>query len=120
MDTAITMLRESLPGIKSILKILNTKLQTLKSAPTTSELAAMVEDLGKENKEKAEKLKGFKNGSVKMVTREEMDKVDKDFKYWSQKRKARKNAFDALEGALMEGMSREDIWEQLGLEEDVY
>jgi 26S proteasome regulatory subunit (ATPase 3-interacting protein) len=120
MDTAITTLRESLPGIKSNLKILSTKLQTLKSVPTTSELAAMVGDLGKENKEKGEKLKGFKNGSVKMVTREEMDKVDKDFKYWSQKRKTRKSAFDALEGALMEGMSREDIWEQLGLEEDVY
>ena len=109
-----------MPALKATLKNLNTKLNTLKSAPTTTELAAMVNTLAKENKERAEKLRGFQNGSVKMVTREEMEKVEKDFKYWGKKRVARKNAFLALEGNLLEGMTREEIWERVGIEEDTF
>jgi hypothetical protein len=80
----------------------------------------MVERLREENRLKGEKLRGFKDGSVKMVTREEMEKVDKEFRYWGGKRVARKRAFQGVEGYLLEGMSREDVWERAGVEGDVY
>ena len=120
MDVSITTLKDSLPSLKSTLKLLTTKLTTLRSAPTTSELAAMVSKLREENKAKGEKLNGFKDGSVKMVTREEVERVDREFRYWGQKRGARKNAFGNLEGVLLEGMSREEVWERAGVEGDVY
>jgi hypothetical protein len=120
MDVSISTLKDSLPTLKSTLKTLTTKLTTLRSAPTTSELTSMVEKLREENKAKGEKLSGFRDGSVKMVTREEVETVDREFRYWGQKRVVRKNAFGNLEGVLLEGMSRDEVWERAGVEGDVY
>jgi 26S proteasome regulatory subunit (ATPase 3-interacting protein) len=120
MDLTITTLRETLRALKSNLKILSTKFSTLKSAPTTAELAGMIEKLREENKVKSEKLRGFKEGSVRILTREEVETAEKELRYWGVKRRARKSAFDGLEGMLMEGMTREEIWERAGLEEDCY
>jgi 26S proteasome regulatory subunit (ATPase 3-interacting protein) len=120
MDTTITSLRENMPSLKIQLKTLSLKLQTLKSAPTTSELTATIEALCAQKVEKGAKLSEFKEGAVQMVTRDEMDRVEKEFKYWSQKRSARKTAFANLEGHLLEGMGREEIWEKVGVEEDTY
>jgi 26S proteasome regulatory subunit (ATPase 3-interacting protein) len=120
MDVSITTLKESLPSLKSTLKHLTTKLTTLRSAPTTSKLSTMVTKLREENKAKGEKLSGYRDGSVKMVTREEAERVDREFRCWGQKRGARKNAFGNLEGILLEGMSREEVWERAGVEGDAY
>ncbi|PVH87823.1 TBPIP-domain-containing protein [Cadophora sp. DSE1049] len=120
MDTSITTLRDTLPTLKSTLKTQTTKLNTLRSAPTTIELAAAVDRIRHENQAKTEKLRGFKEGSIKTVTREEVEKVEKDLKHWSVKGLARKKAFENLEAVLLDGMSREDIWEKAGIEGDVY
>jgi len=120
MDSTITTLRETLPALKSNLKILTTKLSTLKSAPTTAELAGKIEKLREENELKSEKLRGFNEGSVKILTRVEVETAERELRNWGMKRRARKSAFDGLEGMLMEGMTREEIWERAGLEEDCY
>jgi 26S proteasome regulatory subunit, ATPase 3, interacting protein len=120
MDTTISTLRETIPTLKSNLKILSTKLATLKSAPTTAELAGMIEKLKGENKRKEEKLKGFREGSVRIVTREEVERAEREERYWGVKRRARKEAFLGLEAILREGMTKEEIWERAGLEEDCY
>ncbi|KAI6709431.1 hypothetical protein JHW43_008038 [Diplocarpon mali] len=120
MDYTITTLRESMPALKSSLKILTSKLSTLRSAPTTLDLATAVERTREENEAKAEKLRRLKEGHVKTVTIEEVENVERDLKYWGAKRLARKRAFEYLEAELMNGMSREDIWEKVGVEEDTY
>lgn len=120
MDTSITAFRESLPALKCSLKILSTKLYTLKSAPTTTELVSIVENLRVENKMKEENLREFKQGSVKMITKEEMDKVEREFKYWGTRRRARKNAYRNLEAQLLVGMSKDEIEEKVGVEPDTY
>lgn len=120
MDTAINTLRESLPALRSNLKNLTTKLQIIKSSPTTSQLAALVESIGAENKVKAEKLKGLKDGSAKTVTKEEAERVEREFKYWSGKRRARMGAYKNLEAQLLEGMTRAEIEEKVGVEDDTY
>lgn len=121
MDTQINHLRENNPTLKTTLKHLTSKLNNLKSAPTTTELSSIVCELQVSLKEKKEKLEGYKSGTVKMITKEELDKTEKEWKYWSQKRMMRKKAFKELEGDLldaMEGLTREDLWDKAGIEED--
>ncbi|KAG4429210.1 hypothetical protein IFR05_015302 [Cadophora sp. M221] len=120
MDTSITTLRDTIPSLKATLKTHTTKLTALCSAPTTFELASDVERIRSENQTKSEKLRGLKEGIVKTVTTEEVEKVEKDLKYWGGKRLVRKRAFENLEGVLRDGMTKEDIWEKAGIEGDVY
>jgi 26S proteasome regulatory subunit (ATPase 3-interacting protein) len=122
MEIQITTLRETNPVLKTTLKTLTTKLNSLKSAPTTSELSSIVCQLQATLKEKREKLESFKSGSVKMVTKDELEKTEKEWKYWGQRRMVRKRAFKDLEGDVLEGMeglTREDLWDKAGLEEDI-
>jgi 26S proteasome regulatory subunit, ATPase 3, interacting protein len=81
----------------------------------------LITSLRLENEAKVEKLRGFKEGAVKMVTREEVEKVDREVREWSAKRKRRVDAFKALEEMVLQGpWSREELWEKAGLEEDCY
>lgn len=115
-------LRETNPNLKATLKTLTTKLANLRSAPTTVDLAAAVERMREENKEKGERVKAFQEGTVKSVTTEEVERVEKDLKYWGAKRVIRKKIYGDLEGMLLDGMGmpREELREQAGVEEDVY
>lgn len=120
METAITELRESLPALKIYLKMLTTKLNALRAEPTTSQLASMVDNLRVDNKLKKEKLDAYKDGAVKMVTKDEIENVEKEFKYWGARRKARKNGYFNIEGQLLEGYTRDEIEEKIGFEMDTY
>jgi hypothetical protein len=42
--------------------------------------------------------------------------TEKEWKYWSGKCSARKKGFKDVEGVLLEGMSREELWERVGIE----
>ena len=75
-----------------------------------------VEKQRTENEEKRERLEGYRNGREKMVTKEEKEKVDAEYKYWAAKRQARKRAFDNLEDLFLAGMTREELWERAGIE----
>jgi 26S proteasome regulatory subunit (ATPase 3-interacting protein) len=59
----------------------------------------------------------FKDGTVKQISKEEVIRIEKDWKYWTARRRARKVAFEEIEGQLLSGMSKEEIWEKAGLEE---
>jgi hypothetical protein len=119
MDSTISALKSSNPTLKSTLKVVSTKLATLKSAPSTAELQAMVDKLCVENNAKAEKLQGFKTGKVKQVSKEEMVRVEKEFKYWGLKRRVRKSAYENLEDMLLgTGKGKEEIREEAGIEVD--
>lgn len=118
MDTDITTLRESLPALKNSLKILMNKLNALRSEPTTSQLTAIVENLRAENRSKKEKLDAYKDGTVKMVTKDEIANVEKELKYWGARKKARRNGYLNLEGVLLEAFTKEQIEENIGCEID--
>ncbi|KAH8592356.1 Tat binding protein 1-interacting protein-domain-containing protein [Bisporella sp. PMI_857] len=118
MDETITYLRTNIPTLKSILKTLSSTLATFRASPTVVELATKVQSLKSENEEKQARLNAFKEGEVKPVTAEEKEKIEKESKYWSGKSTKRKKAFEHLEAMLMDGMSKEEIWERAGLEED--
>ena len=116
MDATINTIRNTLPGLRSSLKVATTKLAALTAAPSPSELALLVEKLRAENEKKREKLEGYKSGREKLVTKGEMEAVDKEYQYWGAKRQARKRAFDALEDYFLVGMCREELWEKAGIE----
>jgi 26S proteasome regulatory subunit (ATPase 3-interacting protein) len=119
MDATISTLKASNPTLKSTLKARTAKLAVLKSAPTTPELQNMVDTLRTQNAAKAEKLASFKSGNVQMFSKEEMAAVEKAFKYWGARRRARKAAYEELEYAVMgSGKSREEIREDCGVEVD--
>jgi len=118
MDTTISTLRETtLPPLKTQIKSLTSKLSVILSAPTTADLNTIVSNLQASNAEKREKLQGFKDAAVKMVTKEEAERVEKEFKYWATKRKVRKECFLTLEAMFLEGMPRDEIWERAGIED---
>lgn len=117
MDSEISTLKEALPALKGNMKVVAKKLEVLKSAPTTKELVAKVEAMGREAMEKGERLKAFREGSVQMVTKEVLDRVEKEFKYWGARKGARRRAFDALEAMITEGVPKDELWDQAGLEE---
>lgn len=121
MDETITTLKSTLPALKTTQRNLTTKLNALLSAPTTAALHTLITTLTESNKLKAEKLRGFKEGVVKMVTKEEVAKADREIKEWGLKRKKRMDAFRGLEDACLQGpWNREELWEKAGLEEDCY
>ena len=120
MDLTITILKTSLPSLRSTLKTASTKLATLKSAPTTSELQTTVDGLRASNAEKAEKLNSLQTGEVKQVSKEDMARVEREYKYWVMKRKVRKQAYEVLEDMLLGNgeKTREELREELGVDDD--
>ncbi|KAH6677318.1 Tat binding protein 1-interacting protein-domain-containing protein [Halenospora varia] len=118
MDIHITTLRETtLPPLKIHLKSFHTKLTSILSTPTTSDLSVLVSNLQSSNAEKKEKLKVFKEGGVRMISKEEKDKVEKEWKYWKSKREGRRKMFGDLEAMLLEGMGKEELWDKVGIED---
>jgi 26S proteasome regulatory subunit (ATPase 3-interacting protein) len=118
MDSTISTLKASNPTLKSALKSATAKLATLKSAPTKTELETTIYNLTSENKVKKEKLDAFLNGRVSQVSKEDVGKVEKEYKYWAVKKRERKRAYEGLEDLLMGGMTREEIREKCGVESD--
>lgn len=130
------MLRETtLPALKSTLKFLTQELASIRSEPSTPELRELVRTLTASNAAKRERLDelrelvscgmlafrsdgdGMLISSVgKIATQEQTRKVDAEYKYWSGKCAVRKKVFREVEGMLLEGMTREDLWEKAGIE----
>ena len=107
-----------IPVKKSELKVLMGKLHVVMSAPTTGELGGMIEKFRVENEVKRDKLRGFREGSTKQISREDAEGVEQESKYWGMRRRARKEAFLQLEALLLDGMTKEEIWERAGIEGD--
>ncbi|RDL31772.1 uncharacterized protein BP5553_09174 [Venustampulla echinocandica] len=126
MDETISTLRTTtVPALKSRFKALTTNLSTILSAPTTSELTILIANLQTSNAEKRSRISELKagqdgngkNGGKGAVTKEEAERVQKEYAYWKSKMGVRKRCFRELEGMLMEGMSRDEIWERVGIED---
>jgi seryl-tRNA synthetase len=111
MDKKIDELRENMPLLKTTLKTKSASLHVLKSAPTTDALRAFVAELERKKGEMEEKLQGFKSVGVEPVSVEERDRVKEEWRYWDKRARARKRAFENLEGVLLdEGMKKGEIW----------
>jgi 26S proteasome regulatory subunit (ATPase 3-interacting protein) len=121
MDETISTLKSTITTLKTTQRNLTTKLNALLSAPTTASLHTLISTLTETNRLKVEKLRGFKEGGVKMVSKEEVMNVDREVKEWTTKRKRRMDAFKGLEEICLQGpWKKDELWEKAGLEEDCY
>lgn len=120
MDTEIEELRAKMPELKMEVKRVGIQLAGLKSEIGVAELREKIERLEEAKRVKEERLRGLREGGTEVVTSEEVDRVGKEWSYWGRMRGVRMKGFKAIEGMLLEGLERDDIWERAGIEEDAY
>ncbi|APA13463.1 predicted protein [Sclerotinia sclerotiorum 1980 UF-70] len=118
MDTEIENLRARIPELRMDVKKLNIKLGGLEKELGIGELKERIERLEEGKREKEERLRGLREGGVKVVKKEEVERVARELSYWGRMRGIRKRGFLNAEGVLLEGMGREEIWERAGIEGD--
>ncbi|EMR89118.1 putative tbp1-interacting protein tbpip protein [Botrytis cinerea BcDW1] len=117
MDSQIQDLQGRLPELKMDGRKLNLQLAGMKKEMGVLELKDRIERLEEEKREKEERLGVLREGK-EVVRKEEVERVERDFAYWGKMRGVRKRGFEGVEGMLLEGMSREDVWEKAGIEGD--
>ncbi|KAF7854695.1 hypothetical protein EAF04_010264 [Stromatinia cepivora] len=118
MDLEIENLRAKTPELRMDVKKLNMKLAGLEKELGVAELKERIEKLEEGKREKEMKLERLRKGGVKVVRKEEVERVGKELGYWGRMRGVRKRGFLNVEGVLLEGMGREEIWERAGIEGD--
>lgn len=118
MDSKIENLRETLPLLRARQKDLRAKLSDLRSMPTTLELRDLIHKLSTQRQEKEAQLDALRNGKVQRVSKEEMEKAEREWKIWDRTAKVRRKCFLELEATLLEaGISKDELWERAGIEE---
>lgn len=101
-----------IPTLKTELKSKSTALSTLRSAPTTDALREAVQAMETEKRDKQERLRVLRAGSIKPVNVEERDAVEGEWKRWKRTRDARKRAYLELEAMLLDSgvITKEALW----------
>ncbi|TGO44403.1 hypothetical protein BOTNAR_0829g00020 [Botryotinia narcissicola] len=117
IDSQIQDLQGRLPELKMDARKLNIQLAGMKKEMGVQELKDEIERLEEGKREKEERLRVLREGK-EVVRKEEVEKVETEFVYWGKMKGVRKRGFEGVEGMLLEGMSREDIWEKAGIEGD--
>ncbi|KAF7937071.1 hypothetical protein BELL_0092g00210 [Botrytis elliptica] len=117
MDSQIEDLQGRLPELKMDARKLTIQLAGMKKEMGVQELKDEIERLEEGKREKEERLRGLREGR-EVVRKEEVERVEREFTYWGKMRGVRKRGFEGVEGMLLEGMSKEDVWEKAGIEGD--
>jgi hypothetical protein len=122
LDSAIAAFREAIPLLKAELKSKSTFLATLQEAPTTEALQEAVEGLESKKAAMEARLQVLRSGNVKPVSQEERERAEVEFKKWARKAAIRKKCWKEAEAALLEGLTREELYvsENLFLNVEVF
>ncbi|KAL4982769.1 hypothetical protein BDW68DRAFT_182242 [Aspergillus falconensis] len=120
MDREIESLQEQLSGLKENEKKIQGELNSLNAVPLLSELRIEIKKLEREKESLAARLaKAHGDGSAE-VSPQEKEKVRKDWKIWKNQDRVRakicRDLWRKCSETLPEGVTREELWESLGLE----
>ncbi|PQE26477.1 TBP1-interacting TBPIP protein [Rutstroemia sp. NJR-2017a BBW] len=126
MEDEIKGLGERMPELRRRGKEVLGKVGALKGEMGVAELRESMQRLRGEGEMMRERLRGLKGGEggegggKGVLSKEEVQRVEREWGFWGKVRERRKKTFEGLEGMLMEGMglSREDLWERIGVEGD--
>lgn len=114
MDKEIQQLRESIATAKADEKSLRANLIAVNATMTIGDLRISVIALESEKKELLARLGTLRAGTVKPVSREEKDEVEKAWREWSRKATVRRkicmDLWDFCTEEMQEGRTREDLW----------
>lgn len=114
MDKQIQQLRESIATAKADEKSLRVNLIAVNATMSIGDLRTSVIALESEKKELLARLGTLRAGTVKPVSPEEKDEVEKAWREWSRKATVRRkicmDLWDFCTEEMQEGRTREDLW----------
>lgn len=101
--------------------MLRNTLAALNSTLSTTDLVSAVQALEAERSEIVVRLAALKAGKVKMVTKQERDEAEREWKKWSgtakRREKISREMWKLIEDSLPGKEKKAEIWESLGLED---
>lgn len=122
MDSEITDLREQITTAKSAERLLKANVSTLNAIMSAHDLRAAINDLERKKKEYLGRLGPLRLGNVKPVSSEEKAEVEQAWKLWHRRANARKRIcmelWAMVTEEMPEGKTKEELWEERGLEGD--
>ncbi|MCJ1375822.1 hypothetical protein MMC20_007059 [Loxospora ochrophaea] len=122
MEEEISGLREEITRFKADEKVLRGNLNALCSTSSVSDLRSTLAALASEKERLLTRLGPLRSGNVSTVSTAESLAVDKSWKDWSSHANARRkicmNIWGEIVEALPEGKTKEELWEELGMEDD--
>ncbi|KAL6233503.1 hypothetical protein BDW75DRAFT_187302 [Aspergillus navahoensis] len=120
MDGEIQSLQEQLSGLKENEKKIQGELNSLNAIPLLSELRTEIKKLEEGKESLAARLAKVHGDGSAEVSPQEKEKVRKDWKIWKNRDRVRAKIYRDLwrkcSETLPEGVTREELWESLGLE----
>ncbi|KAK4696750.1 26S proteasome regulatory subunit, ATPase 3, interacting protein, partial [Lecanoromycetidae sp. Uapishka_2] len=122
MDAEIATLRTDITNAKATEKLLRTGIVSANATLSIDELHTAVALLEYDKIETLRRLGPLREGSVKPVAPDEKKRVDGEWEFWGRKAGARKKfgmeLWEMCTEEVEEGKTREDVWEEWGLEGD--
>ncbi|KAL4815988.1 hypothetical protein BDW67DRAFT_185131 [Aspergillus spinulosporus] len=120
MDEEIESLQEQLSSLRENEKRVQGELNSLNALPLLSELRTEIKELEKEKESLAACLIKVCGDVSVEVSPQEKEKVRKDWKIWQNRQSVRaricRDLWRKCSETLPEGVTREELWESLGLE----
>jgi 26S proteasome regulatory subunit (ATPase 3-interacting protein) len=121
MDIRTTQHREETTGLNATLKSLRTTFAALNSTLSTADLRESVSIMESERTQILERLTALRSGTIQPVSKEEKEKVDRDFKMWESIAAHRKTIKEDMWAQISEGMPSSTeaaaLKEDLGLDD---
>ncbi|KAG4304786.1 hypothetical protein PORY_001839 [Pneumocystis oryctolagi] len=119
MDAKIEELRQEITSLQDSNKQMKQTLQSLTAQKTTVELEEMSKDLDKKISTLSKRLNSLQSGTVRLITVEKMEEINKNYEKMRKMWKDRKAIFRNLWDAVSEGVpSPVELKERLGIEDD--
>lgn len=120
LDNDIKILQDQLTGLKASEKKARAELATLNAKPLLSEIQKDIGQLELEKEEITTNLARLRRSNPTQVSLEERTKIEREWKIWQRHVNVRRRICRELWGrcsdVLPEDMTREELWESLGLE----
>ncbi|KAL8978573.1 MAG: hypothetical protein Q9177_006370 [Variospora cf. flavescens] len=121
-ETQFGQLQQEIETAKGYERLLKAKLAALQAGPSIEDLGAAITTLELEKVELTDRLEGLRSGKIKPVPLAETEAADKAWAVWKRKSESRRRIFVELWAVVVdglpEGLTKEGLWEQLGLEND--
>ncbi|KAL2862925.1 putative TBP interacting domain protein [Aspergillus lucknowensis] len=120
MDEEIKSLQEQLLGLKENEKKLQAELSSLNAVPLVSGLRGEIKRLEEEKESLCVQLAKVQGDGEANVSPQETEAARRDWKFWQKQARVRaqicRDLWRKCSETLPEGITREELWEQLGLE----
>ncbi|KAL8706220.1 MAG: hypothetical protein Q9201_000726 [Fulgogasparrea decipioides] len=122
-DEVIKSLQKEIDTAKGYEKLLQANLAALDAEPSMNDIRANVTILELEKEELAHHLERLRSGKIKPVRAAEREAVEMVWTEWARKADSRKRIFMGMwrgivRDVLTKGQTKEQLWEELGLESD--